>query len=92
MIKPAMKKRTVKIQDAGLVLSSKFMEMPKTAQLLYFYLSLLADDNDYVDSATTRAVMDRIGADIDDMEILILNHYACSVGDLFIIATPFERR
>lgn len=88
-----MKKKGSKIQvDAGRILSRDFLKMPKTAQMLYFYLSLLADDNDYVDGTTTRAAMDRIGADIDDMEILILNHYACSVGDWFIIATPFERR
>lgn len=88
-----MKKKDSKIQvDAGRILSRDFLKMPKSAQLLYFFLSYLADGNDYVDDVTTRTIMDRIGADIDDMEILILNHYACSVGDLFIIATPFERR
>lgn len=88
-----MKKKDSKIQvDAGLILSGKFLKMPKSAQLLFFYLSLFADGDDYVDDVTTRTIMDRIGADIDDMEMLILNHYACNVGDSFLVSTPFERR
>jgi len=49
--------------------SDTFLEMPSTAQLLYFHLSMRADDDGFVNKP--RAIMRICGAKEDDMRILI---------------------
>lgn len=48
--------------------SDDFLEMPVGAQLLYFHLSMRADDDGFI---TPGDVMRLIGARDDDMKILI---------------------
>jgi hypothetical protein len=50
-----------------------FLDMPATAQLFYFHLSMMADDDGFVDS--TRSVMRSVGASKEDMETLIKKEY-----------------
>jgi hypothetical protein len=49
--------------------SDAFLDMTPTAQLFYFHLSMMADDDGFVDS--TRSVMRSVGASKEDMESLI---------------------
>lgn len=58
--------------------SDAFLEMPVTAQLLYFHLSMRADDDGFINKP--KSIMRMIGCKDDDMKILI--------GKKFII--PFE--
>lgn len=58
--------------------SDAFLDMPMSAQLLYFHLSMRADDDGFVNSP--KRIQRTIGASDDDMRILI--------GKAFII--PFD--
>jgi hypothetical protein len=51
------------------VSSDAFLDMPAVTQLFYFHLSLMADDDGFVDS--TRSVMRSVGANGQDMDTLI---------------------
>lgn len=48
--------------------SDAFLEMPGTSQLLYFHLSMRADDDGFINKP--KAVMKMIGANDDDLKIL----------------------
>jgi hypothetical protein len=53
--------------------SDAFLDMPATSQVLYFHLSMMADDDGFVDSP--RSVMRSIGVTKEDMDMLIKNKY-----------------
>jgi hypothetical protein len=53
--------------------SDAFLDMPTTSQVLYFHLSMMADDDGFVDSP--RSVMRSIGVTKEDMDMLIKNKY-----------------
>lgn len=53
----------------SVVLSDAFLDMPPTARCLYFTLSMLADDDGFVDAP--RSIMRQSGASEDDMRILL---------------------
>lgn len=54
-----------------IVETDKFLNMPATAQNLYFYLNLHADDEGFV--GNPRAIKRMIGASDDDYKLLIAN-------------------
>lgn len=49
-----------------------FLDMPQTSQLLYFHLSMRADDYGFI---TPRKVMRMVGANHDDLQVLIAKRY-----------------
>lgn len=53
--------------------TDKFMDMPATAKVLYFYLMLAADDDGFV--ANPKSIMRQINAGEDDMRILLAKGY-----------------
>ncbi len=53
--------------------SDAFLEMPSTSQLLYFHLSMRADDEGFINKPKT--IMRIIGAKDDDMKLLILKKF-----------------
>lgn len=53
--------------------SDAFMEMPVTAQCLYFHLSMRADDDGFV--GNTNIVMRMVGVNVDDLKILIVKRF-----------------
>lgn len=53
--------------------SDLFLDMPVTAQLLYFHLSMRADDDGFINKP--KSIMRMCGAKIDDMNILIAKQY-----------------
>lgn len=57
----------------SIVLSDAFLDMPATARCLYFTLSMLADDDGFVNSP--KSIMRQSGATEDDMKILIAKYF-----------------
>lgn len=53
--------------------SDAFLDMPTTSQLLYFHLSMRADDDGFVNKP--KSLMRMIGAKDDDMKILITKKF-----------------
>lgn len=53
--------------------SDAFLSMSATAQLLYFHLSMRADDDGFVNKP--KAIMKSIGCNEDDMNLLILKKF-----------------
>jgi hypothetical protein len=53
--------------------SDAFLDMSPTAQLFYFHLSMMGDDDGFVDS--TRSVMRSVGATKEDMDALIKKEF-----------------
>lgn len=66
-----------------IVLSDAFLDMPPTARCLYFTLSMLADDDGFVNSP--RSVMRQTGATDDDMKILIAKKFVLLFDDGVIV-------
>lgn len=57
----------------SIVLSDAFLDMPATSRCLYFTLSMLADDDGFVNSP--KAIMRQSGATEDDLKILIAKKF-----------------
>ena len=53
--------------------SDLFLEMPATAQLLYFHLSMHADDDGFLKNP--RSIMRMVGSKDDDMKLLIAKQF-----------------
>jgi len=53
--------------------SDLFMDMPKSAQLLYFHLNMHADDDGFV--GNTKSIMRMTGSSDDDLKILLTKQY-----------------
>ena len=53
--------------------SDLFMDMPKSAQLLYFHLNMHADDDGFV--GNTKSIMLMTGSSDDDLKILLAKQY-----------------
>lgn len=56
-----------------IVLSDAFLDMPASTRCLYFALSMLADDDGFVNSP--RSIMRQSGATDDDMKLLIAKKF-----------------
>ena len=53
--------------------NDKFLEMPVGSQVLYFHLSMNADDDGFVDN--WKSIMRMIGAKEDDLKVLVAKQY-----------------
>ena len=53
--------------------NDKFLEMPMGSQVLYFHLSMNADDDGFVDN--WKSIMRMIGAKEDDLKVLVAKQY-----------------
>ena len=53
--------------------SDAFLDMPMSARLLYYDLSMRADDDGFVNSP--KKIMKIVGASVDDMNILIARKF-----------------
>jgi len=63
--------------------SDAFIDMPISARLLYYDLSMRADDDGFVNSP--KKIMKVVGATEDDMKILILKKFIIDVGDGIVV-------
>lgn len=63
--------------------SDAFLDMPSTAQNLYFHLNVRADDEGFVDSP--KGIMRKVGANQNDFEILLAKRYLLSFDSGVIV-------
>ena len=63
----------------AVVQQDAFIEMPLSAQALFFHLGMEADDDGFLDNA--KRVLRSIGAADDDMRILLAKGFVVDVGD-----------
>ena len=57
----------------SIVLSDAFLDMPMSARCLYFTLTMLADDDGFINSP--KSIMRQCGSSLDDMNILISKRF-----------------
>ena len=69
---------TMKIVD-----SDAFLDMPVSAQLLYFHLGMRADDDGFVDRP--KRIMKDIGVNEDDLKILIAKKFILTFDDGLLV-------
>ena len=63
--------------------SDAFLEMPMSAQCLYFHLNMAADDDGFVNAP--KKIMRMIGASEDDMRILIVKRFILAFDSGIIV-------
>lgn len=68
-----------------IVNSDQFLDMPMSAQALYFHLGMRADDDGFLGSA--RTIMRMIGASPDDLRILCAKGYVIVFPDGVMVIT-----
>jgi hypothetical protein len=56
--------------------SDAFLDMPQSAQLLYFHLSMRADDDGFV--SNPKKIMRMIGSQDDDVKVLLAKRFILS--------------
>ena len=71
-----------------IVLTDMFLDMPMSARCLYFTLSMVADDDGFVDNP--RAIMRQCGASLDDMRLLIAKSYVIEFETGIIVITHWR--
>src|SRR5574344_763142 len=59
--------------DKSITNNDNFVELPATAQNLYFHLSMNADDDGFIDN--WKSIMRMVGSRTDDIKILIAKSY-----------------
>ena len=62
-----------RMMSKSIIETDKFMDMPMSAQCLYFHLLLRADDDGFI--VSPKRTMRSIGCTDDDMKILIAKSY-----------------
>ncbi len=67
--------------------SDPFLEMPASSQNLYFHLGMNADDDGFVQA---RSVMKQIGANDDDLKILLTKGFLIRFADGVIVITAWK--
>ena len=68
--------------------NDKFLEMPLTAQALYFHLAMNADDDGFVDN--WKMIMKMLGSSEDDMKLLIMKAYVILFESGLIVITHWR--
>ena len=63
----------------SIVLSDAFLDMPLSAQALYFHLSMRADDDGFLNNA--KKIMRTIGANQNDYDLLVLKSFIIQFED-----------
>ena len=71
-----------------IVLTDMFLDMPMSARCLYFTLSMVADDDGFVDNP--RAIMRQCGASLDDMRLLLAKSYVIEFETGIIVITHWR--
>lgn len=65
-----------------------FLDMPMSARCLYFTLSMVADDDGFVDNP--RAIMRQCGASLDDMKLLLTKYFLIEFETGVIVITHWR--
>jgi len=67
----------------GVLETDAFLDMPLSAQALYFHLNLRADDDGFV--GNPKRITQNIGANIDDLKLLIAKRFLIAFDDGVIV-------
>ena len=67
----------------GVLDTDAFLDMPLSAQALYFHLNLRADDDGFIGSP--KRITQNIGANIDDLKLLIAKRFVIAFEDGVIV-------
>ena len=67
----------------GVLETDAFMDMPLSAQALYFHLNLRADDDGFV--GNPKRVTQNIGASLDDLKLLVVKRFVLAFEDGVIV-------
>lgn len=67
----------------GVLDTDAFLDMPLSAQALYFHLNLRADDDGFV--GNPKRITQNIGASIDDLKILVAKRFVIAFEDGVIV-------
>lgn len=68
--------------------SDAFLDMPKSSQLLYFHLSMRADDDGFIDNP--KKVMRVVGSADDDLKILIAKRFILSFENGVVVVKHWK--
>ncbi len=71
-----------------IVTTDKFMELPITAQCLYFHLIITADDDGFIDRPKTISRM--VGASNEDLQILVNMNYLIDFDSGVVVITDWH--
>ena len=63
--------------------SDAFLDMPPTAQLLYFHLAMRADDDGFINKP--KSIMKSVGSRDDDLKLLIAKKFVISFPDGIVV-------
>lgn len=66
-----------------IVESDDFLDMPCSAQALYFHLNMRADDDGFINNP--RSITRSVGASADDLKLLIAKRFVLAVGNCIVI-------
>lgn len=79
---------TKRMFSKEVVLTDWFLDMPMSARCLYFTLSMVADDDGFVDNP--RAIMRQCGASLDDMKLLLTKYFLIEFETGVIVITHWR--
>ena len=79
---------TKRMFSKEVVLTDWFLDMPMSARCLYFTLSMVADDDGFVDNP--RAIMRQCGASLDDMKLLLTKCFLIEFETGVIVITHWR--
>lgn len=68
--------------------SDAFLDMPLSAQALYFHLNMRADDDGFV--SNPKRIVGSIGASVDDLKVLLTNRYVIGFESGVIVITHWR--
>ena len=71
-----------------IVESDAFYDMPATAQLLYFHLGMLADDDGFINGP--KKIMRMMGASEDDMKLLLVKKFLLSFDSGVVVVKHWK--
>lgn len=74
--------------DKSVITQDDFIELPLSAQALYFHLGMQADDDGVVDGI--RGILRLIGASDDDFEMLCESGYLITLNNKVIVITHWH--
>ncbi len=69
--------------NLGVLDTDAFLDMPLSAQALYFHLNLRADDDGFV--GNPKRITQNIGANVDDLKLLVAKRFLLAFEDGVIV-------
>ena len=69
--------------NSGVLDTDAFLDMPLSAQALYFHLNLRADDDGFI--GNPKRITMNIGASLDDLRLLVLKRFVIAFADGVIV-------